>query len=74
MLQDPGLPKSALPETPEVEISMQLPVEHPEPQLWSRYRLAGDSDKGLGHGVPHPTFLPAPFGGSQLLPVLAHFA
>lgn len=31
-LQDLVLPKSALPENPELEISTQLPVEHPVPR------------------------------------------
>lgn len=74
MLQDLVLPKSALPENPEIEISMQLPVEHSAPQSCSRYRLAGESNVGLGHGMPHTALPLAPFGGSQLRPPLARFA
>lgn len=73
-LQDLVLPKSALPKKPELENSMQLPIDHPAPQPWSRYRLVGKSNKGLGHGMPHPALLPALFKGSQQHPVLAHFA
>lgn len=74
MLQDLALPKAAFPKNLELEISMQLPMEHPTPRPWSRYRLARESNGGLGHGTPHPALLPAPFGGSQLRPALAHFA
>lgn len=73
-LQELVLPKSALPENPELEISRQIPIKHPAPWPWPRYGLAGERSEGLVHGMPHPTLLPALFGGSQLRPALARFA
>lgn len=64
MMQDLVLPKSALPETPELETSTKLPVEHPAPRLWSRYMLAGENNVGLGQGMPYISLLTALFEGS----------
>lgn len=57
-LQDLALPKSASPKNPELKISTQLPTKCQAPWPWSRDRLAGESNVGLGHEMPHPALLP----------------